>query len=82
MSIYTDRNEEATASEDIEEMARIRLQHSHYVAIRRVSCRFDNGTLELLGRVPTYHYKQLAQTAVAGIEGVVRIENNVQVTDA
>lgn len=82
MSVDTDRNDAAIASEDIEEAARVRLQHSHYAAIRRVSCRFEDGTLELHGRVPTYHYKQLAQTAVAGIQGVTRIDNLVEVADA
>ena len=55
---------------DIEETARIRLQMSPYRAIRRCCCSFDNaGTLRLFGQVPTYHYKQLAQVAVAGLEG-------------
>ena len=64
---------------DIEEMARVRLQHSSYRAIRRVNCVFDAGTLTLTGRLPTYHYKQLAQAAVVEIQGVLQIVNEIQV---
>jgi hypothetical protein len=64
---------------DIEEMARIRLQHSPYRALRRVTCSFTEGTLALRGCVPTFHYKQLAQVTVAGIAGVQRIINCIEV---
>lgn len=70
-----------TELEDIEEVARIRLQHSPYRAIRRIMCRFDDGVLTLEGHVPTFHYKQLAQTAVVGIDGVVRVVNQIEVDD-
>jgi len=65
--------------EDIEETARVRLQHSPYRAIRRVTCQFTDGELTIYGNVPTYHYKQLAQTAVTGIDGVTQIVNNIEV---
>jgi osmotically-inducible protein OsmY len=81
MSISTQRNE-VGLSEDVEETARVQLQHSPYRAIRRVSCRFEDGVLTLIGAVPTYHYKQLAQTAVCGIAGVARIENEIEVDAA
>ena len=64
---------------DVEEAARVRLQHSPYRAIRRISCEFDAGVLVLRGHVATFHYKQLAQVAVAEIEGVERIRNNIEV---
>lgn len=64
---------------DVEEAARIRLQHSPYRAIRRCNCTFQDGTLHLQGNVPTYHYKQLAQVALAGMEGVQSIVNEIQV---
>ena len=72
---------EGSASEesDIEEVARIRLQHSHYRAIRRVNCAFANGILTLTGAVPTFHYKQLAQTAVVDISGVRQVVNLIDV---
>jgi hypothetical protein len=79
MSIFTDRKTDVDSSVDVEEQARVRLQHSQYRAIRRVTCRFDGGVLILEGHVPTFHYKQLAQTAVVEIEGVDRIVNDIAV---
>ena len=69
----------ALATADIEEIAHIRLQHSHYRAIRRVRCDFADGVLTLQGAVPTFHYKQLAQTAVANIAGVRQVVNRIDV---
>ncbi|MFV1967748.1 MAG: BON domain-containing protein [Pirellulaceae bacterium] len=79
MSVFTDRTGDVESSVDIEEQARVRLQHSQYRAIQRVSCRFDAGVLTLEGHVPTFHYKQLAQTAVVEIDGVRRIINEIEV---
>ncbi len=79
MSIFTDRKTGVESSVDIEEQARVRLQHSQYRAIRRVTCRFDSGVLTLEGHVPTFHYKQLAQTAVAHMDGVSQIINEIEV---
>lgn len=82
MSVFMDRNQEVESLVDIEERAQIRLQHSPYRAIRNVHCRFDDGVLTLRGKVPTFHYKQLAQTAVAEIEGVREILNEIVVEGA
>ena len=79
MSVYADRLEQESI-EDIGEAAQIRLQHSPYRAIRRVSCRFEEGVLTLVGQVPTFHHKQLAQTAVAGLRGVHHVDNQVEVS--
>jgi hypothetical protein len=79
MSVIIERHRDVECSPDIEEMARVRLQHSLYRAIRRVECDFDNGILRLWGRVPTFHYKQLAQTAVADLEGIREVVNLIQV---
>ncbi|MDA1052569.1 MAG: BON domain-containing protein [Planctomycetota bacterium] len=79
MSIYADRREQETV-DDISEAAQVRLQHSPYRTIRRISCRFDDGVLTLVGKVPTYHHKQLAQTAVAGLRGVNHVNNRIEVS--
>lgn len=79
MSVYTDQKE-SLGTEDIEEAARVRLRHSHYRAIRNVECYLEaGGVLNLRGSVPTYHYKQLAQTAVAEVAGVQSIINEIEV---
>lgn len=64
---------------DLEEKARICLQHSPYRAIRRVDCTISEGVLTLTGQVPTYHYKQLAQTAISQLPGVEQIVNSIDV---
>ena len=78
MSVYADRKS-ADPDFDIEEAARIRLQHSPYRALRRVTCEFADGVLTLSGRVATFHYKQLAQTAVVDLDGVIRVVDAIQV---
>ena len=79
VSIYMDQHDQGT-TDDISEAALVQLQHSPYRAIRRVSCRFDDGVLTLIGRVPTFHHKQLAQTAVAGLVGVSQVDNQLEVS--
>ena len=79
MSVYTD-HKEPFQTEDIEEAARVRLRHSLYLAIRNVECCLEaDGVLNLRGSVPTYHYKQLAQTAVAEVPGVQQLINEIEV---
>ena len=78
MSLFMDRKD-SDQLVDIEELARIKLQLSPYRALRRLTCEFLEGTLFLQGRVPTYHYKQLAQVTVSGLEGVQRIVNEIDV---
>ena len=81
MSVYTDREDVPSQldADQVEEAARVRLQHSPYRALRRVDCQFQAGVLTLTGQVPTYHYKQLAQTAVANVRGVQRVVNSIDV---
>ncbi|MBC8354098.1 MAG: BON domain-containing protein [Planctomycetes bacterium] len=79
MSVYTEQSERDTV-DDVAESAEVRLQHSPYRTIRNVSCRFDDGVLTLVGRVPTFHHKQLAQTAVAGLSGVNQVDNQIEVS--
>ena len=83
MSVFTDGDDLKTTGKearvDIEEAARVRLQHSPYRAIRRISCKFDDGVLVLQGKVSTFHYKQLAQDAVGSVKGVASIRNNIVV---
>ena len=79
MSASTELDEQKTV-DDITEAAQVRLRHSPYRTIRSISCRFDDGVLTLVGRVPTFHHKQLAQTAVAGLLGVNQVDNQIEVS--
>ncbi|MFZ1932552.1 MAG: BON domain-containing protein [Thermoguttaceae bacterium] len=75
---------EATLSSpinDLMDIARGRLCNSPYLAIRSVSCDFENGVLLLRGRLRSFHHKQLAQEAVRPLAGVGQIVNAIEVID-
>ncbi len=63
----------------ITELAMERLRASPYKAMRRVSCVCKPGILFLRGRLFSFHEKQVAQEAVAGISGVTQVVNEIQV---
>ena len=69
-----------TQNETPAEMAHRLLRDSSYYQLRFLTCTFDKGVLKIAGRLPSFHLKQVAQNAVIGIEGVVRVENNVEIT--
>jgi osmotically-inducible protein OsmY len=70
------------AAERIAKLAERRLQESGYCCLRRVSCHYHEGVLALRGRVPSFYLKQVAQTVVRQIEGVIEILNQVEVVDS
>ena len=72
----SDRSRKATQA------ARNRLQVSPYRAIRGLSCDCRGGMLFLRGHLPTFCQKQLAQEAVAKLEGVWRVFNETVVDAA
>lgn len=61
------------------ELAERCLRSNPYPALRNISCAYLNGVLVLRGCVETYYLKQVAQAAVARLEGVERIDNQIQV---
>jgi osmotically-inducible protein OsmY len=68
-------------SHRITALAEARLRASQYSSIRKIFCMFDEGMLVLRGRLPSFFHKQLAQTAVADIQGVTQIVNQIEVLD-
>jgi osmotically-inducible protein OsmY len=63
----------------LQELAESCLRRNPYLALKNVSCDGRDGVLVLRGCLPTYYLKQVAQEAVAHLEGVKRIENHIQV---
>ena len=55
------------------------LRSSRYSALQHVSCDCRGGVLVLRGCLPSYYLKQVAQEAVAHLEGVKGVENQIQV---
>jgi osmotically-inducible protein OsmY len=72
--------EPMTENESPADIASRLLWDSWYHPVRRVKCTYHDGVLTMEGRLPSFHLKQVAQTVVQGIDGVVRIENRIEVT--
>lgn len=64
----------------IEEEGERRLRSNPYLALRSISCEYHYGVLLLRGCLSTHYLKQVAQEVMAGIEGVVRVDNQIQVS--
>ena len=76
--IMSDDN--AAGSGKVAEAARQCLRDSPYRALRDMSCECDRGVLSLRGHLTSFYYKQLAQEAVARVEGVSAVVNHIEVT--
>jgi osmotically-inducible protein OsmY len=63
----------------IAEAAKQRILHRPHLTMQRLWCEFDRGRLFLRGQVPSFYFKQLAQEAVAGLEGVHQVVNEIEV---
>ncbi|MBV9123273.1 MAG: BON domain-containing protein [Planctomycetes bacterium] len=59
-------------------MAQNRLRNNPYLALKRVSCDYQEGALTLRGRLPSYFLKQMAQAVISPLEGV-QIINQIEV---
>jgi osmotically-inducible protein OsmY len=55
------------------------LRSNSYLALKNVSCEYNEGVLTLRGCLPSYYLKQVAQTAVARVDGVQHIRNEIEV---
>jgi osmotically-inducible protein OsmY len=65
--------------EAVESKALDRLARTDRAIERHVSCEFSQSVLILRGRVSSFYLKQIAQEAVADVEGVKEVVNRVDV---
>jgi hypothetical protein len=63
----------------VEKTARKRLAKTGYRSLGLVHCQFDDGTLTLHGRVPSYYHKQVAQEVIRNVADVETIVNEINV---
>ena len=56
-----------------------RLLQQPHLSVQRIWCELSGPTLYLYGQVPSFYLKQLAQTAVAGLDGVTQVVNEIEV---
>jgi hypothetical protein len=61
------------------EAAKHRILHQPHLTMQRLWCEFDGARLFLRGQVPSFYFKQLAQEAVIGIDGVRQVVNEIEV---
>ena len=66
-------------SKQTAEAARQRILCQPHLRMQRLWCEFDRGRLFLRGQVPSFYFKQLAQEAVVGMEGVRQVVNEIEV---
>lgn len=71
--------EPETSQPSIKDLAQRCLRSNPCLALKGVSCDYLDGVLFLRGCLPTYYFKQQAQEAVADLNGVDRIDNQIQV---
>jgi osmotically-inducible protein OsmY len=63
----------------IKERAERALRKYPYLILERITCEYEDGRLILRGCLPSYFLKQVAQTAVAHLEGVENVMNEIDV---
>lgn len=51
-------------------------------ALSNVRCHYQQGELTLMGEVPSFYLKQLAQEVARGVEPVSQIHNRLHVCEA
>jgi osmotically-inducible protein OsmY len=56
-----------------------RLRSNGFLALRGVTCGWNQGKLTLRGQVPTYYLKQLAQAMASQVEGNLELVNAIAV---
>jgi len=56
-----------------------RLRRSNYGALRDISCSTSDGEVCLMGFLPSYYLKQVAQEIASGVEGVRHVVNRIKV---
>jgi hypothetical protein len=65
---------------NVEQAAKTRLARTGYPLLKTIECSFQDGTMELRGRVPSYYHKQLAQEALRKVNDVKQLVNNIEVS--
>lgn len=71
----------AVDDDAVAEKARERILASPYASIRKLSCTCVDGELTLHGWLPSFYQNQVAQESVAGLVGVSRVINEIEVSN-
>ena len=78
--MQSETNLECTISTiETADAARQRIRSQPYLAFQRIWCEYAGGRLFLRGQVPRLDHKQLAHDAVAEMEHVDHVVNEIEV---
>jgi hypothetical protein len=78
-NVLVNSSRHETRSNPVANEAKKRILHHPHLGVQRIWCEYSGRTLILHGEVPTFYLKQLAQTAVAGLDGVGQVVNQIEV---
>jgi osmotically-inducible protein OsmY len=73
----TQWNVEMTSSSALRDRIDRALGTSGYLPLRNIRVIAEEGRVSLVGRVPTYHMKQIAQATVLSVDGIDAVENDL-----
>jgi osmotically-inducible protein OsmY len=73
------QGKDSEKTEQVAAAAKQRIIHQPHLSVQRIWCDFEGGRLFLRGQVPSFYFKQLAQEAVADLEGVDLVVNEIEV---
>jgi hypothetical protein len=83
LAVHLAGAEPDTQNPDLPAVAERALRSSPYPALNKLSCEYRGGVLVLLGCLPTYYLKQIAQEVVSRqMNGVGRLDNQIHVVPA
>ena len=71
--------QDETQANQVAAQAKDLIRHHAHLSVQRIWCEFNGRRLYLRGQVPTFYLKQLAQTAVSGLDGVSQVVNEIEV---
>ena len=71
--------QDETHSDQINALAKDLIRRHPHLSVQRIWCEYNGRRLYLRGQVPTFYLKQLAQTAVSGLNGVSQVVNEIEV---
>lgn len=74
-----DAGKDSNTLELISSSAKQRILHQPHLSVQRIWCDFDGRRLFLRGQVPSFYFKQLAQEAVADMDEIEQVVNEIEV---
>ena len=72
-------SENSSQDSELESSIRTSLQKTGYQQLRRLDVVVEDGLVRLTGRLPQFYLLQLAQQAVMKTEGVLNLDNGIEI---